>query len=60
MADPTPKDPIAAFEAAKKAVDEVNTKRDGALKAVADLNAALEKAEADLVAARAAVSRTIA
>jgi len=58
--DTPAKDPIAAVDAAKKAVAEVNTKRDEALKAVNDLTVALEKAEADLVAARDAVSRTIA
>lgn len=46
--------------AARKVVAEVNEKRDKALLEVNKLNVALEKAEADLTAARAAVSATLA
>lgn len=57
---PTASNPLDALASARKAVAEVNEKRDKALLEVAKLNTALEKAEADLTAARAAVSATIA
>lgn len=51
---------LDTLAAARKVVAEVNEKRDKALLEVNKLNVALEKAEADLTAARAAVSATLA